>query len=96
MDQGARVPEGRFQGRIAHLVHESRVPWLVEGYSVANWLPVLASLAFVVLAYQLAAAACWASSRASSPLLRRSRSCSRSRPRPFFGRRSTRESCRLC
>jgi hypothetical protein len=52
----ARDPENPARDRIERWFVAQGVPRLVEGYSVENWLPVLASLVFVVLAYQMAAA----------------------------------------
>jgi hypothetical protein len=52
----ARDPENPARDRIERWFVAQGVPRLVEGYSVENWLPVLASLVFVVLAYQMATA----------------------------------------
>jgi hypothetical protein len=56
MHGAAGDPANPLRDRIERWFVAQGVPRLVEGYSVENWLPVLASLVFVVLAYQMAAA----------------------------------------
>jgi hypothetical protein len=56
MDHPGGAPERSHQDRIERWFVAQGVPRLVEGYSVEAWFPILASLVFVVFAYQVTAA----------------------------------------